>query len=95
MAKSPTSTAAWKQIDTNSLPTPLAKQYENYKSAYAEMKAERKAFEDALAGMLTLPPGKRAVFGYNFGKLSVAIVDDDSKPKASSSAISLASLIAK
>ncbi len=91
MAK--TSTATWTQIDTDSLPIAIAKQYANYKSAYAEMKAERKAFEDALAAMLTLPQGKRAVFGYNFGKLSIAIVDDDAKPAKASSAVSLSSLI--
>lgn len=92
MAKSP-ATTTWTQIDTETLPTPIAKQYANYKSAYAEMKAERKVFEDALTELLTIPPGKRAVFGYNFGKLSIAIVDDDAKPKAASSAVSLASLI--
>lgn len=91
MAK--TSTAVWTQIDTASLPTPIAKQYARYKDAYVEMKAERKAFEDALSDAITVPTGKRAVFGYNFGKLSIAIVDDDVKPKAASSAVSLASLI--
>ncbi len=94
MAKT-ASTATWTQIDTDSLPTAIAKQYANYKSAYAEMKAERKAFEDALAEKLAVPAGKRAVFGYNFGKLSIAIVDDD-KPKAkASSAVSLADLMRK
>ena len=38
-------------------------------------------------------PGKRAVFGYNFGKLSIAIVDDDKPAAKPSSAVSLASLI--
>lgn len=92
MAKA-TSTATWTQIDTETLPTAIAKQYANYKSAYAEMKAERKAFEDALVAMLSVPTGKRAVFGYNFGKLSIAIVDDDAKPAKASLAVSLASLI--
>lgn len=86
-------TASWTQIDTDSLPAAIAKQYANYKSAYAEMKAERKAFEDALATMLNVPQGKRAVFGYNFGKLSIAIVDDDKPAAKASSAVSLASLI--
>lgn len=85
--------ATWTQIDTDSLPTPIAKQYANYKSAYAEMKAERKAFEDAIAAVLSVPQGKRAIFGYNFGKLSIAIVADDAKPKSTSSAVSLQSLL--
>lgn len=93
MAKSATAAATWTQIDTDSLPAPIAKQYANYKSAYAEMKAERKAFEDAITAQLAIPTGKRAVFGYNFGKLSIAIVADDAKPKSASSAVSLASLI--
>jgi hypothetical protein len=93
MAKASTSTATWTQIDTASLPTPIAKQYARYKESYAEMKAERKAFEDAVTAMLTIPSGNRAVFGYNFGKLSVAIVDATAAPKSVSSAVSLASLI--
>lgn len=93
MAKTSNTTATWTQIDTDSLPAAIAKQYANYKSAYAEMKAERKAFEDALAAMLIVPPGKRAVFGYNFGKLSIAIVDDTAPKAKATSAVSLASLI--
>lgn len=92
MAKS-ASTANWQTIDITTLPTAIAKQYANYKSAYAEMKAEREAFETALRDVLPTPAGQRLVFGYNFGKLSIAIVADDAKPKAASSAISLASLI--
>lgn len=93
MAKASTTTATWMQIDTASLPTPIAKQYTRYKESYAEMKAERKAFEDAITAQLAIPSGKRAVFGYNFGKLSIAIVADDAKPKSTSSAVSLASLL--
>lgn len=92
MAKA-SSTATWTQIDTTTLPTPIAKQYANYKAAYVEMKAERKAFEDALTALLTIPSGKKAIFGYNFGKLSIAIVADEAKPKSASTAVSIASLI--
>lgn len=92
IALTSSSTATWTQIDPASLPTPIAKQYDRYKSAYAEMKAERKAFEDALAAMLPTPIGKRVVFGYNFGKLSIATVDA-SAPKSATSAVSLASLL--
>lgn len=87
--------ATWTQIDTDSLPANIAAAYTAYKAAYVTMKAERLEFETKLAAMLTVPPGKRAVFGYNFGKLSIAIVDDTAKPKAASSAVSLASLIKK
>ena len=90
MAKSPT-TANWQTIDTDTLPVPIAKQYANYKEAYAEMKAERLAFEDAVRKLIACPTGKRVVFGYNFGKLSVALVADDAKPATAKGAVSLAS----
>lgn len=75
MAKSPT-TANWQTLDPATLPTPIAKQYERYKAAYREMKAERESFETAMREQAAAPTGKRLVFGYNFGKLSVALVDD-------------------
>jgi hypothetical protein len=93
MAKTETK-ANWQTIDTATLPAPIAKQYANYKAAYAEMKAERKALEDALlthfkrapvAHDLHVPAGKRLAYGYNFGKLSAAVVADDEKPAARSS----------
>lgn len=92
MAKSP-STANWQTIDPATLPTQIAKQYANYKAAYVEMKAERKAFEDAVIAMLTIPTGKRAVFGYNFGKLSLALVDDEAKPATAKGSLSLSAFL--
>lgn len=87
MAKQIKSDAIWTTIDPATLPAPIAKQYIRYKEAYAEMKAERKAFEDALAALSSLPATKRMIFGYNFGKLSVAVVDaEPAKPAASGSA---------
>ncbi len=91
MAK--TSTATWTQIDTESLPANIAAAYAGYKDAYATMKRARTMFETELAGVLSVPTGKRAVFGYNFGKLSIAIVDDDKPATKATSAVSLASLI--
>lgn len=93
MAKATTSTATWTQIDIDTLPAEIKAGYDSYREAYAEMKRIRKGFEDSLADCITTPAGKRVVFGYNFGKLSVAIVDDTAKPKASTNAVSLATLI--
>lgn len=93
MAKTSNTTATWTQIDIDSLPPALRTEYGNYKDAYAEMKQVRKEFEENLAAMLTVPTGKRAVFGYNFGKLSIAIVDDTAPKAKATSAVSLASLI--
>lgn len=93
MAKS-TTTATWQTIDPTSLPVPVAKQYERYKAAYREMKAERDSFETAIRDMAPAPVGKRLVIAYNFGKLSVAIVDDDTKPATPKGALSLSAFLA-
>lgn len=94
MAKSPAPTANWQTIDPATLPAAVSKQYANYKSAYAEMKAERIAFEEAMRELAPAPTGKRLVFGYNFGKLSVALVDDDAKPAKPANATSLSAFLA-
>jgi hypothetical protein len=91
MAKTETK-ANWQTIDTDTLPVAIAKQYANYKASYAEMKAERKALEDALSTAISPKAGKRCVFGYNFGKLSVAIVDDDKPATKSAGTVSLSAL---
>ena len=56
--------------------------YTEMKTAYRQY-AERKAtFENYMQSTFgeRLPEGQELKFGYNFGKLSVAIVDDDRKP---------------
>lgn len=93
MAKQATSNAVWTQIDTETLPHATGSLYLQYKSAYTAMKAARETFEKHLTAQLTIPQGKRAVFGYNFGKLSIAIVDDTAPKAKATSAVSLASLI--
>lgn len=85
--------ATWTQIDINSLPADIAKAYSVYKTSYAAMKEARLHFETKLAHVLDTPQGKRAVFGYNFGKLSIAIVDDDKPATKATSAVSLSTLV--
>lgn len=92
MAKSP-STANWQTIDPATLPAPIAKQYDRYKEAYREMKAERSAFEDAMKGLITVAQNQRVVFGYNFGKLSIALVEGEIKPVTKSGAQSLSDFL--
>ena len=93
MAK--TSDAVWSEINPDTLPTEIGQAYALYKEMYREMKAQRTAFETMLSDAATLPEGKRVIFGYNFGKLSVAIVDDDRKPaKATPAKQSLSDFIA-
>lgn len=93
MSKSP-STLDWQTIDPASLPVPVAKQYERYKAAYREMKAERDAFETAMREMASAPAGQRLVIGYNFGKLSVALATDDAKPSTAKGTTSLPAFLA-
>ncbi len=91
------STATWQNIDPASLPEDLAKHYAAYKAAYAEMKSARETFEEEMREALRsqTPRGKRIVFGYNFGKLSIACVEDDAKPASTASATSFANLLRK
>lgn len=85
--------AAWIEIEIDTLNAGQAAAYRQYKQMYAEMKAQRQAFEALMAE--GVPAGERMIFGYNFGKLSVAIVPDDRKPaKAAQAKQSLAEYLA-
>ena len=89
------SDAVWSEINPDTLPQEISARYVAYKATYALMKAKRLEFEQALSEAAELPEGKRMVFGYNFGKLSVAVVDDDRKAaKAKPAKQSLADFIA-
>lgn len=81
--------ANWVNIDIDSLDNHRKSAYEAYKRAYKVMKEHREQFETAMAQ--DIPQGQRMIFGYNFGKLSVAIVEDDrkvAKPKAQTQSLS-------
>lgn len=82
----------WTQVDVNTLDTGDRASYEAYKSAYRTMKEAREAFESGMQA--NAPQGKRLVFGYNFGKLSVALDDAKDAPKAKSGTQSLAAFLA-
>src|SRR6185437_7634122 len=75
------SEAQWQDIDVDSLDESLKTPYELYKEAQREAAKLRAAFEQDMNDAAGLPEGKKLVFGYRFGKLSAAIVDDTSKPK--------------
>src|SRR5438128_1603009 len=95
MAKITKTDAVWTTVDVETLPEALLLKHKNYKAAYSAMKACRKEFEDAISAAIAPSSGKRVIFGYNFGKLSVAVVDaaPDRKP-ASAGIQSLADWIA-
>ena len=87
--------AAWKVVDVDTLPANLRSAYQDYKTAYAYMKEARETFEKSMQAAATLPTHERLVFGYNFGKLSVAIVPaEPAKPKTDRNAMSLAEFLA-
>jgi hypothetical protein len=67
------SSLTWTEIDPMTLPKQQAAAYQEYKEAYRLMKAMRGKFEDSFQP--AAPDGKRFVFGYNFGKLSIALAD--------------------
>lgn len=73
--------ANWVELDPASLEARAAKAYAMYKDMYRKAKEARLEFEQTMQEDAGLPEGKRMIFGYNFGKLSVAVVADEGKPK--------------
>lgn len=86
------SDANWKQIDPDTLPEGLQALYADYVAKRRAAGAAKALFEQTMnADSDMAGTGKRLVFGYNFGKLSAAIVDDDRKaPKSAQPKLSLA-----
>lgn len=72
----------WQTIDVASLSPQAQGNHAAYKAAYSAMKDARTKFEQGLNDETDKPTGTRLVFGYNFGKLSIALAPDDAKPKA-------------
>lgn len=86
--------ADWVNIDIETLGSTGRKAYDDYKAAYKVMKDARAEFERLMAQ--DIPKGQRMIFGYNFGKLSVAVVEDDRKaPKAKATTQSLSDFLAQ
>lgn len=59
--------------------------YHEYKEAQRKAAALRDAFESGVRAEFPVRQGSKLVFGYRFGKLSLAIAPDDSKPKVRAS----------
>lgn len=73
------STAQWADIDVTTLSEDAQLAYAMYKDAQRKAAELRTAFEASVVNGLDIPTGKRMVFGYRFGKLSAALVEDDRK----------------
>lgn len=84
---------AWVTIDPETLNPKQKKAYDAYKEDYKVMKEGRQAFEDEM--QIGLPQGKRLAFGYNFGKLAIAVVDDDGTVKAKKGPLSYTDFLAQ
>lgn len=86
--------AVWIEIDPTTLSKEVKADYDAYKEEYRLAKIARETFEESLRATVEVPQGKKLVFGYNFGKLSVAIVDDDGRrSSAGKSAMSLSAFM--
>lgn len=87
------SDAQWTTVDLDTLTASQRQAYDAYKVVQRQAAELRQGFEGTMqAG---IPQGKRLVFGYRFGKLSVALVEDDRKPsKAKDRPMSLADYLA-
>lgn len=83
----------WIAIDTATLSAELQVSYAELREARRVAAAKRKAFEDMMQE--ASPEGQRMVFGYNFGKLSIALVEGEAKPvaKAQKGAVSLSDFL--
>ena len=84
----------WTQLDPASLSPDLRKAYDAYKEAAKAANTLREAFERAMTIAIDPLDNEKVVFGYRFGKLSLAIAPAD-KLRKPSAAISLADFIGK
>lgn len=75
-------TLDWTDIDPTQLPRQAQEAFADYKTAYRAMKAAKEHFEQTARAGIPTPEGKVVRFGYNFGKLAIAL-DDASAAKAS------------
>lgn len=84
----------WTQLDPSTLSPELRKAYDAYRDAARHANTLREAFERAMTVAIDPLDTEKVVFGYRFGKLSLAIAPAD-KPRKPSAAVSLAEFIGK
>ena len=83
----------WTQLDPDTLSADLRKAYDDYKAANKAAQTMRNVFEAMMTNAIDPLDTEKVIFGYNFGKLSLAIVPAY-KPKRRTAAISLADYLA-
>ena len=67
----------WANVDPNTLPATILASYNEYREAAKFAAQARTLFETAFSSAVKPAKGQRVIFGYRFGKLSIAIVTDD------------------
>jgi hypothetical protein len=77
----------WQEVDPDTLQAPVASAFAAYKEAYATAKEFRDEFERLASETAALPETHRLAFGYNFGKLSIAVAKAKPKSSAGSKAV--------
>lgn len=85
--------ADWREVDVKTLSADAQKAYESLKAAQRKAAELREAFEKTAAAGVKLAAGRKLLFGYRFGRLSVAIVADSGKSKSSGKAASLSAIV--
>ena len=84
----------WTQLDLASLSPELRDKYDAYRNAARHANTLREAFERAMTVAIDPLDTEKVVFGYRYGKLTLAIAPAD-KPRKPSAAVSLAKFIGK
>lgn len=72
---------SWTDINPAELPPAVRAKYDAYKASYRAMKEAKAGFEDAARSVIPAPTGFEIKFGYNFGKLGIALAPITDKPK--------------
>lgn len=73
----------WQDIDISTMPANIREAYEAFKVQQRKAAELRVEFENALNAHVkpAMPSGYKLIFGYRFGKLSAAMVEDEAKAK--------------
>lgn len=95
MKRANKSDLVWLSVDLESLPADLQRKFSAFRKADDEARNTKRAFEAAF--IIAARKGKKVgtsesfAFGYRFGKLAIAVVEDkpETTPKAAKAGFSL------
>jgi hypothetical protein len=84
----------WRNIDIDTLPKSIRETYDTYKEAAKFALQARIDFESAFSDAVKPAKGQRVIFGYRFGKLSIAVITDDKPASTHKGELSLTDWLA-